>query len=345
MTTERGKNKMLTTKRTIITFFSLILLFNVIIESDSQDRFERTSQMPTPHVECVKTSNPPIIDGKLTDYSWRNSGKIEKFIWANGIDEPFAQTEAFLLWDNDNFYIAVKCYEPIMDRIKISKTDRDSHVWEDDVVEILIDPHPDIPEYYHLAVNPIGTLLDRETSVRPRKDMEWASDTKAATYLTQNFWTIEMAIPLFEFGPQPEIGTEWKMNLHRKEQRREEYTYWSPTYDKNPNCPHVPERFGTVRFSGLPHKPDKDSGSNDKAKVLDIIVRGNSVIPEEKIVDILGINLNDYFYIDEISNIAKSLKYTGWFEDIKTSANKIQDGIEIIIAVFILPTIKLNLKN
>ena len=312
---------------TITLFFLTFICFTAILIG-----YTNSVEMPTPLVDCIKTSQPPVIDGKLTDASWRYSGKIEKFIWANGIDEPYYPTEAFLLWDDDNFYLAVKCYESRMDKIKISKTDRDSKVWEDDVVEIFIDPTPDTPMYYHLAVNPIGTLFDQEASQNPPKYMEWDSETQVATFIASDFWVIEMAIPLFDLVAEPpEVGSEWKFNLHRKEQRREEYTYWSPTYDRNYTWPHVPERFGTLRLSAPPLEKQTSAISEETPKILNITVKGNKVVSAEEIVDIFGLKAGDAFGMDKVARGIESLEATGWFKNIKVDTLKNEGGAEIII--------------
>jgi hypothetical protein len=353
----RRKTKMFTQKGITITLFSLTFIcFTAIIfvcpvlinastnksvkehkannigYTNSKETPEAFVEMPTPLVDCVKTSQPPVIDGKLTDASWRYSGKIENFIWANGIDEPYYPTEAFLLWDDDNFYLAVKCHESQMDKIKISQTDRDSKVWEDDVVEIFIDPAPDTPNYYHLAVNPIGILFDQEASQNPPKYIEWDSDAQIATFIASDFWVIEMAIPLFDLVAEPpEVGSEWKFNLHRKEQRREEYTYWSPTYDRNYNWPHVPERFGTLRLSAQPPEKQTSAISEETPKILSITVKGNNVVSAEEIVDIFGLKMGDTFDMDMVAKGIESLEATGWFKSINADTAQNEDGVEIII--------------
>ena len=327
---------MFTRKRITATFFSLTLTcFTAILigYTNSQETSEESVERPIPFIECVKTSQPPVIDGKLTDASWRYSKKIDQFIWANGIDKPHIPTEALLLWDDDNFYLAIKCYEPRMDKIKISRTNHDSKVWEDDVVEIFIHPAPDTPMYYHLAVNPIGTLFDRETSQNPRQDIEWNSDAQSAMSITSDFWVIEMAIPLFEIGPQPEVGDEWRFNIHRKEQRREEYTYWSPTYDKNFGWPHVPERFGTLRLSEQPPEKQAQEVSEETYKISNITVNGNKVVSAEEIIDIFGLKVGETIDMDEVAKGIENLESTGWFQSINADTSKNEDGSEIIIEV------------
>lgn len=327
---------MFTRKRITAMFFSLTLICftAILIEyTNSQETSEYSTERPIPFIECVKTSQPPVIDGKLTDASWRYSKKIDQFIWANGIDKPHIPTEAFLLWDDDNFYLAIKCYEPRMDKIKISRTNRDSKVWEDDVVEIFIHPAPDTPMYYHLAVNPIGTLFDRESSQNPRQDIEWNSDAQSATSIKSDFWVIEMAIPLFEIGPQPEVGDEWRFNLHRKEQRREEYTYWSPTYDKNFGWPHVPERFGILRLSEQPPEKQAPEVSEETHKISNITVNGNKVAPSERIIDIFGLKVGETIDMDEVAKGVENLESTGWFQSINADTSKNEDDAEILIEV------------
>jgi len=300
-----------------------------------------------PIIEAIRTLDPPVIDGRLDDKSWKNAGKIENFVWADGIGEPFEATEAYLLWDDRNLYIGIRCYESNMDNIKISVTEKDEEMWNDDNVQILIKPTPETETtYYHIAVNPIGTVFDQEVSrveierrrtIESGLGMKWNSGGIFNTDIRENFWTIEASIPLSSLTKnQPQEGDTWRFNLHRMEQQRKEYTYWSPTYF-TPDWPHVPSRFGELEFSGMlslteaPAEPlaPSESGST----IADIIVEGNNKLSQDEIEEALKLNIGDVADVDTLSRAKQRLESLGWFQNIGMDLIKNDEGVKLIVKV------------
>ena len=72
-----------------------------------------------------------------------------------------------------------------------------------------------------------------------------------------DYWTIELAIPLvtFEtFAPDipPKQGQKWRLNLYRTGgDINLQYATWSNTLRPKPQF-HAPDRFGIVEFSTTP---------------------------------------------------------------------------------------------
>ncbi|MFQ6039675.1 MAG: POTRA domain-containing protein [Candidatus Poribacteria bacterium] len=241
-----------------------------------------------PSAEVVKTQTPPSIDGVLNERVWRSATRLSEFYLANGEISTSEFTEAYLLWDEDNFYVGVKAYDPQMPKIKISQTESDSPVWEDDDIELLIDPNPQTQplaegvgerseQYYHIALNPIGTVFDQQVLRRyepkhlgasierilnagqEETDVTWNSNCIAETEIYPDFWSVEIAIPFKSLGGIPSPSAQWTFNLHRKVHAQkgfedvglstnhnhsdksvkpfQEYIYWSPTYASDEDAP------------------------------------------------------------------------------------------------------------
>ncbi|MDD5597008.1 MAG: carbohydrate-binding family 9-like protein [Victivallaceae bacterium] len=116
---------------------------------------------------CRKVAVPPVIDGKLNDPCWEKSGKLTPFILANGIGCANEPTVGYLAYDDTKLYIAFECFESRLDPVlnllhefKATEKGRDANVFNDDCVEIFLDAGHDHSNYYHLAVNALGTLYD-----------------------------------------------------------------------------------------------------------------------------------------------------------------------------------------
>ena len=198
---------------------------------------------PVPQV-----AQPPAIDGNLSEIAWQSAGRLSPFQNPDGTDTPENPTETFLLWDAENFYVGVKAYVSDAYLPHISQTQQNSPIWEDECIEILIDPNPKTDVYYHLVINPIGAFLDQQVNtpgepsfqLAPhdvqltlnRKTMQtafkadsaWNSNVKVASQINATFWSLEVALPrkMLETPPKmdaqstPSFENKWLFNIHRK---------------------------------------------------------------------------------------------------------------------------------
>ncbi|MGB9597131.1 MAG: POTRA domain-containing protein, partial [Candidatus Poribacteria bacterium] len=300
-----------------------------------------------PQIKIMKTLSPPRIDGHLDDGSWKNASKIEDFVWADGIGKPFESTEAYLLWDDQNLYIGIRCFESNMSQIKITHIERDEWLWEDDNIQLLIDPTPNnSSDYYHIIVNPIGVVFDQEiSSVQPerRKTIEsktgknWSFGGEVETDIKDNFWIVEISIPFSSIVKiKPQANDLWKFNIHRTEQRRKEYTYWSPTYF-SADWPHVPTRFGELIFcveqqeTSEPSKPSAEPLSG--ARITEIIIEGNNKISQESIIETMKLKIGDIANLDTLSKAKTRLNSLGWFQNISMDLVKNENGVKLLVKI------------
>ncbi len=206
------------------------------------DPFEGSIQ-PVPEV-----TQPPVVDGNLFEVVWQKAALLSPFQNADGTAEPQNPTETFLMWDAENLYIGVKAYVAESQLPHISQTQQDSPIWEDECIEILIDPNLQTDIYYHFVINPIGAFFDQRVNVPGQPDFrfaphdvqrtldrktmqtafsadsEWNSNTKVATQINATFWSIEVALPRemleklskSDSQDKPALENRWFFNIHRK---------------------------------------------------------------------------------------------------------------------------------
>jgi Carbohydrate family 9 binding domain-like len=199
------------------------------------------------------------IDGVLNETSWRNAAGTGPFLLNDGSGLPALKTEAQMLWDDQNLYFAFECKDTdLFATMKI----RDQHLWEEEVVEIFIDPDNDQLNYIELEINPLNTFLDLfvlkpvvpipyESYNIPAKWAVKVNGTVNNSADEDKGWTVELSMPFKEAVTAPHLppkeGDKWRLNLYRIEKKpKEEYSAWSPTL--NPSY-HTPARFGEITFS------------------------------------------------------------------------------------------------
>jgi len=194
---------------------------------------------PIPEAPVPLTTTPPAIDGKLDDPVWRTASKLSLDYTALG-EEASQPTEVYLAHDDGSLYIAYRCSERGMGDIKAAITERDGPVFLDDSAEVFLDVAGASKDYYHFAVNALGTKFDARGS-----DSKFNPDWQAAASRETDAWTVEMAIPFSAMKiTAPSTGASWRANFCRNRSANAENMCWSPTYGSF----HTPIRFGKIVF-------------------------------------------------------------------------------------------------
>ena len=225
---------------------------DVALVHENPQPAEKTALHPTHSVGCVRTKTAPVIDGKLRDACWKRAGITQDFtnVASSANLEPTQQTKVYLLYDEENLYVAYRCYESDIDSIRAENTKRDAPgLWSDDCVELFLDP-PDTsfpgiavvgPKYYYLLATSRGTQGD---NVGSSKMDQWDGKWLARTAREKDAWTVEIRIPLRELDARPSEGTLWKVNFTRSQKRLGENSSWSPVEAAF----HDPTRFADMYF-------------------------------------------------------------------------------------------------
>ena len=132
-------------------------------------------------------------------------------------------------------------------------TERGAPLYEEEVVEVFLDPVGDLECYFEIEVNPLNAVLDlvlRRNRSGYKKDFAWRCDgLRTAVAKDSTGWRAELSIPFAALtAAPPSNGTRWRANFLRIDRppgTERELSAWSPTGRANF---HTPERFGFVEF-------------------------------------------------------------------------------------------------
>ena len=181
-------------------------------------------------INATWVDTPPVIDGNLTDSVWQRAQVATNFFRAKEGDIQLAQlnTEAKVLYDENTLYIGVHCEEPNMKSLRETKTRRDSPVWQNDCIEVMLDTYHDRRNCYIFAVNTLGTQTDERVSNESVFDMSWDAQWEAKINKHRNGWTAEFAIPFraLRFNPR---NTTWGINFWRVRPVNSQSYSWART--------------------------------------------------------------------------------------------------------------------
>jgi hypothetical protein len=211
-----------------------------------------------------KVKNGAIkIDGKMDEKEWKDAASTGDFVRTmDGLMPGDQKTQAKVLWDDKNLYVAFNCDDK---DVWTTMDKHDDKLWTQEAVEIFIDADGDGKTYVELQVNPRNATFDSYLAEYRKNQNDWTSKMKTAVKVdgtldkrddTDKGWTVEMAIPLEDaMGKEktmknvpPKVGTEWRVNMFRLDMpagHPQMGTGWSPPMVGDF---HALDRFGVLIF-------------------------------------------------------------------------------------------------
>lgn len=210
---------------------------------------------------CPRAIGHIRVDGKLDDASWRRTKPTTRFVfpWPDQPGEK-QKTTAQLVWDDEALYVAYTCRDTDVTAVH---TNRDDPTYEDDCVEIFLNPAPEKTVFYYgFEMNCRAVMYDYfmcwplcilnhfdcrgcKIATNIRGTLNDSTDTDVG-------WTLELKIPFANFaalhkGP-PKDGERWRMQLNRWDGKdRRALSEWTPSGKPEPD-PHRPAAFGILHF-------------------------------------------------------------------------------------------------
>ena len=246
-----------------------------------------------------KVANNIIIDGKADETDWKQAKYTTNFIDIEGIKTPAQQTNVKMLWDDTFLYVYAKLYEK---HIWGNITERDQVIFYNNDFEVFISPSNDNHNYGEIEINALGTvwdlLLNKPYNVGGKPKNKWnLTELKTAVFIkgtlndpkdTDEYWSVEMAIPLTAFAElknkpkvKPKNGEQWRINFSRVQwdydlidgvySRKTENKKILPEYNwvwSNQGAinMHLPENWGYIQFSD--NKPTQQIAFEHQTDVL-----------------------------------------------------------------------------
>jgi hypothetical protein len=164
---------------------------------------------------------------------------------------PQQATEVRCAWTADEWRVLFEVQDT---HVWATMTERGAMLYQEEVVEVFLDPVGDLGSYYEIELNPLNATLEvvlRRSRSGYLKDFSWRCEgLRTFARRTDTGWCAELAIPFTSVAatpPQP--STQWRANFCRIDRPRgveRELSAWSPPGRGNF---HTPERFGIVEFS------------------------------------------------------------------------------------------------
>jgi len=174
------------------------------------------------------TNTAPSIDGDLTDEVWNNVQWGSNFVEfePNAGETPEFETAFKIMYDNNNIYVAIRCYDNEPNNIDTRLSRRDD--FDGDYVGIVFDSYYDKRTGFSFVVTAAGVKNDlMYSNDGNNEDATWDPIWEVKTNTDSEGWTAEMKIPLSQLRFNPDSPV-WGLNLFREVYRTKEVSTWQP---------------------------------------------------------------------------------------------------------------------
>lgn len=204
-----------------------------------------------------------LVDGDLDKQPWTLAPRM-RLKHADGSDDSSLVTAAAALWTDSALFVAFWCEDP---DIRATLMSRDDKVWQEEAVEVFLQPDPRSETYFEFQLSPANVVRDvlvtnpSRTGERCHFDGEWDCDGLTTAVQRRDpgacgdaawDWRTEMSIPFHALGlvNAPRAGDAWRVNVFRIDRYPAvQYLSWSPTHVSPQPQFHLPARFGTLVFA------------------------------------------------------------------------------------------------
>ncbi|MEL6832595.1 MAG: DUF5916 domain-containing protein [Bacteroidota bacterium] len=179
-----------------------------------------------------KSQDKITIDGRVDEVAWFSGSPATNF-WENFPTDTVlcdAKTEIYMTFDEDNLYIAAKCYAPGQNYV-VPSLRRDYRAGGSDNITFLLDPFRDRTNAFVFGMNPYGVMREALISNGGNSTSDWLGEWdnkwKGESAIFEDYWSCEIAIP-FSTIRFPEGQTEWYFNSYRFDTQSNTRSTWQP---------------------------------------------------------------------------------------------------------------------
>ena len=121
------------------------------------------------------------------------------------IGKATVETEVEIWRDNGKLHVVYECEEPEMENVLAKQRGVDElECWQDNSVELLLNPSGDRKVYYHLVLTSAGCFFDerceRMGAENAPSDQTWNSGACTKVTRTERGWRAQMDVPLVALG-------------------------------------------------------------------------------------------------------------------------------------------------
>ena len=183
-------------------------------------------------IRAVRAVEPLAIDGTLDESVYRDTQPLSDFVQTLPDEGAPAseRTEMWVLFDDDNFYLAGRCWDSAPEsEWVVTEMRRDSfNVLQNERIGFMIDSFYDRRSGMIFNLNAIGGRMDGQITDERDYNGDWNPVWQAEAGRFDGGWTFEVAIPFKSLRYRPGREQVWGLNLSRRVFWKNELVYVVP---------------------------------------------------------------------------------------------------------------------
>jgi hypothetical protein len=173
---------------------------------------------------------PPVIDGVLDEPFWADLEPVTDFVQRDPVDGgiPSERTEVRIAYDENFLYFGFMLHDSDPTGIRANILHRGGMIGLDDHIVIGLDTFRDRRNGYLFEMNALGTQDDAiftDESIE-REDWNWDGVYWSEARITEEGWTLEVAIPFTTIRFPREEVLEMGLLFFRSIRRKNETVFW-----------------------------------------------------------------------------------------------------------------------
>jgi hypothetical protein len=203
----------------IIVLFSSLITVGYAAASDS-------TSISHPDVRAIRTTQPIVIDGKLTEKIWGEAPQTSDFIQRNPVEWAPAseKTVVCILYDDDALYVGARLYDRNADSV-IARLGRKDVDQSSDDFFIALDPYNDHRTGFFFGIDAAGTYQDGVLYNDEWTDNSWDGVWEGKATIDSLGWCVEMRIPFSQLRYHKSDQQIWGIDFKRDIRRKSEDDY------------------------------------------------------------------------------------------------------------------------
>ena len=199
-------------------------------------------------MRAIRLDAPLQLDGQLDERVYFTVPPVTDFIQQEPDEGAPArdQTEVWVLFDRDTFYVAARCWSTDPDRIVANEMKRDSYnMFGNETFSVVLDTFYDRRNGFNFITNALGALFDATITNERTPNLDWNAVWDVRTGRFEQGWTLEMAIPFKSLRYRTGPSQTWGINFQRNVASTNETSFLTP-------IPAALAFQGMFRFSSAP---------------------------------------------------------------------------------------------
>ena len=180
-------------------------------------------------ITAVGITEEISIDGILDESAWELATPATNFVQRrpNPGAPSLERTEARFLFDQENLYVGVLCYDSDPENIVVNELEEDFGYVSGDIFTVAIDSLHNLQSSVLFVTNPAGAKADFQAGLTGF-NTDWDGVWDVQVTRNSEGWIAEFVIPFKTLRFSSATAQEWGINMNRNILRINEESDWTP---------------------------------------------------------------------------------------------------------------------